>query len=135
MTDTFVVATQSKSEVVNVTARAVERLKAVDPAPKRALACLSTPHTTAALFLGEDDEELRADIVEIARAWLAPLEPFRHIRNQNPNTAAHVLSSVFGTAILVPVEDGELVLGRYQNILLLEMDGPKERSVRIDLYG
>jgi thiamine phosphate synthase YjbQ (UPF0047 family) len=53
-----------------------------------------------------------------------------HIRNNNPNTEAHVLSAFAGTGVTVAIEKGEPDLGTYQNILLLEMDGPKKREVR-----
>jgi secondary thiamine-phosphate synthase enzyme len=135
MADTLLVSTRKKTEVVNVTALIGDCIGSRESRPEKALAHLSLPHTTAALFLGEDDEELRQDFIKAAEEWLGPLEPFRHVRNQNPNAAAHILSSLFGNGILIPVENGALVLGSYQNILLLEMDGPKERKIRVELFG
>ncbi|NJM42141.1 MAG: YjbQ family protein [Anaerolineae bacterium] len=95
----------------------------------------SIPHTTAALLVCEDDDELRADLVKVAQNWLAQLEPFSHKRNNNPNAAAHVLSAFGGFQILVPVVAGKVVLGTYQNVLLLEMDGPKRREVWVYRMG
>jgi len=88
------------------------------------------PHTTAALLLGEDDAELRRDLVRAADRWLRDCGPFSHIRKYNPNAEAHILSAFGGNGLVVAVENGRLDLGAYQNALLLELDGPKEREIR-----
>jgi len=98
------------------------------------LAHVSIPHTTAAIFLAEDDEELREDYLKIAASWLADLRPFKHIRKNNPNTEAHVTSSEFGTQVTLVVENGKLDLGTYQNIMFLELDGPKKRTVNVRVF-
>ncbi len=85
---------------------------------------VASPHTTVALFLGENDPEMLQDYERVARELFAPYEPFRHHRNDKPNAAAHLWSSLVGTQLLVPVTDGVLGLGTYQRIILLELDGP-----------
>lgn len=92
---------------------------------------VSTPHTTAALLLSEVDEELLVDIEHVAAELLRPLEPFTHARKNNPNAAAHILSSLAGTQLLVEAADGALFLGRYQRVVFLELDGPRTRRVRV----
>jgi len=99
------------------------------------LALFYIPHTTAALLVCEDDAELRADLERVARHWLAACRPFAHRRNNNPNTEAHVLSAFGGHGVTVAIEAGRLDLGKYQNILLLEMDGPKQREIRCKIVG
>jgi secondary thiamine-phosphate synthase enzyme len=91
----------------------------------------SIPHTTAALIVGEADPEMLEDYERIAAELFASYEPFKHHRNDNPNAAAHLMSSIAGTQLLLPVRDGRLDLGTYQRIILLELDGPKTR--RVDL--
>jgi secondary thiamine-phosphate synthase enzyme len=90
---------------------------------------LSVPHTTAALILGETDPEMLEDYEKVATGLPAPFEPFRHHRNDNPNAAAHVISSFAGTQLLLPVEEGRVVLGTWQRIILIELDGPKVRTI------
>lgn len=92
---------------------------------------LSVPHTTAALILGEADPEMLDDYERVARELFAPWEPFKHHRNDNPNAAAHLVSSLAGTQLLLPVQDGRLALGTYQRIVFLELDGPKARSIHV----
>lgn len=92
---------------------------------------VSVPHTTCALFLSEVDDELLRDMARVGRSLLDGFEPFTHARNGVPNAAAHIASSLFGTAIVLGVDTGVLQLGRYQRIVLLELDGPKERTLTV----
>lgn len=91
---------------------------------------ISCPHTTASLLLGEADDDMLADYEHVAAELFQPFRPFRHHRNDNPNAAAHLLSSFGGTELLLPVEAGAVVLGTYQRIVFLELDGPKDRRVQ-----
>lgn len=93
------------------------------------------PHTTVALLLSEADAAMLADLERTASSLLAPLEPFSHARNGNPNAAAHILSALAGTQLLLPVADGALQLGVWQRLILLELDGPKERELRVSALG
>jgi secondary thiamine-phosphate synthase enzyme len=125
------VKTSSPREVLNVTEAIAREVGDV----KRGLLLVNIPHTTAAIFLAEDDDELREDYIKIAENTFAGLRPFKHIRKQNPNTEAHAFSSLFGSSLTLLVEDGALGLGTYQNVLFLEMDGPKERTLELNLFG
>lgn len=90
---------------------------------------LSVPHTTAALIIGENDPEMLEDYEKVAAQLPVPFEPFRHHRNDNPNAAAHVISSLAGTQLLLPVEAGKVVLGTWQRLIFIELDGPKTRTI------
>jgi secondary thiamine-phosphate synthase enzyme len=89
------------------------------------------PHTTVALIVCEADTEMRRDLERTAESLLSPLEPFTHARNGNPNAAAHLCSALMGTQLLLPTLSGSLALGRWQRVLLLELDGPKERELQV----
>jgi secondary thiamine-phosphate synthase enzyme len=122
---TIEVQTEAKTQVINITEELAELVKEV----KDGLAFFFVPHTTAALLICEDDEGLRDDLVKVAENWLVDLQPFTHIRRDNPNTEAHVLSAFGGTSVTLAIEEGRLELGNYQNVLLLELDGPKKRTI------
>lgn len=87
------------------------------------------PHTTAGLTINEGaDPDVAKDLL---MAWerLAPAElPYRHVEGNSP---AHVMTSLVGSSVVVPVEDGELQLGRWQSLFLCEFDGPRTREVRL----
>jgi secondary thiamine-phosphate synthase enzyme len=90
-------------------------------------------HTSAALIVSADDDELRRDILKITDAWPRSLGPFEHFQEGNPNTEAHVLSAFAGVGVLIPAREGALALGRYQRLLLLELDGPGARTLLVSM--
>ena len=122
----IVVETTRKTEVINVT----QQLATLVEGMGDGLVFFSVPHTTAALIICEDDPELREDIIKVVENVFADIRPFRHIKKNNPNAEAHILSALAGTSIVVAIEGGQLGLGTYQNLLLVEMDGPQSREIR-----
>jgi secondary thiamine-phosphate synthase enzyme len=73
----------------------------------------------------------------VASLLLEPLErqePFRHDRIDN-NARAHLTSIFLGHSLSFPIADGELHLGTWQNIFLLEMDGPRTRRLEMLFLG
>ena len=120
------------------TARAIER-RDVTAEVRRAAAELSAsdgallvslPHTTAAVTIGEAwDPDVTGDIERALQAWV-PSVRFDHGEG---NSAAHFLSEAIGVSCLVPLEKGRLVLGRWQGVFLIELDGPRERTVEVRL--
>lgn len=131
MGGTLTISTLEKIEVINVSVQ----LRTMVSNVQEGIALFYTPHTTAALIICEDDEALRADLVKVAQQWLSGVRPFAHIRNNNPNTEAHVLSAFAGTSVTVAIRQGHFDLGTYQNVLFLEMDGPKNREIRCQIIG
>ncbi len=125
------VVTEDSLQVIDVTDLVAELVAGTEDG----MAFVSIPHTTAALILSEDDGELRRDIIRVARRWLQDCGPFEHIKKNNPNTVAHVLSSFAGTSLPIGISRRKLDLGTYQRILLLELDGPKTRTIRCRLLS
>jgi len=91
---------------------------------------IDSPHTTASLMICESDTKLDSDFVRVAERLISPAGPFAHDRNNNPNAEAHILSAMIGSNQIVPVSGGSLCLGTYQRVLLFELDGPKQRTLR-----
>jgi secondary thiamine-phosphate synthase enzyme len=122
----FRVKTSRKIERVDIT-KEVEQ--AVSSLPTAAGALLvSVPHTTAAVTMGENwDEDVTADLERALDAWV-PKVRFDHGEGNSP---AHFLSEAIGPTCLVPIEKGKLELGRWQGIFLIELDGPRERTIRV----
>lgn len=97
-------------------------------------AFIGAPHTTAAVLLCEADPEMLEDLERVAAQLFAGFEPFRHRKNDNPNAAAHLMSGFIGAQIVRPVRDGAVELGTYQRILFLELDGPRDRTLRVESW-
>ena len=95
---------------------------------------ISSAHTTAAVTVNEDyDPDVPRDLAAACRALVGGLDVrFEHAEG---NSDSHLLTSLFGQSQQLLVRDGELDLGRWQGIFLAEFDGPRERTVRVAIYG
>ena len=122
----FRVKTRKKIARIDIT-KAVERA-AKELGAKSGALLVSVPHTTAAVTVGETwDDDVTTDVERALAAWV-PEVRFDHAEGNSP---AHFLSEAIGVSCLVPLEDGKPVLGRWQGIVLIELDGPRERTVRV----
>lgn len=93
---------------------------------------VSVPHTTAAVTVGEAwDPDVTGDLERALKAWVPDVR-FDHGEG---NSAAHFLSEAIGVSCLVPCDQGKPTLGRWQGIFLIELDGPRERTVRVAALG
>lgn len=129
MTD-LTLATTRRYEVIDITDELIARV----PPDADGVALVYLKHTTAALAMGPTDEGMIRDFERVAERWLAGLGPFEHNENNNPNGEAHILSTFGGTQLLIPIDGGKLDLGKWQRVLLLELDGPQRRTVGVRVY-
>ncbi len=128
------------AEFVVRTSRAIERRDITKDVARLAASLgesgaallVSVPHTTAAVTVGEAwDPDVTGDLERALAAWVPDVR-FEHGEG---NSAAHFLSEAIGVSCLVPCEKGRPVLGRWQGIFLIELDGPRERTVRVTVIG
>lgn len=92
------------------------------------LCVVYVPHTTAALFINEGaDPDVLKDI-SYAVEKLIPWED-KAYSHMEGNAAAHIRSAIVGNSRVVPVDKGELLLGTWESIFLVEFDGPRSRKV------
>jgi secondary thiamine-phosphate synthase enzyme len=93
------------------------------------LCCLFVTHTTACLTTGEVGEGTEKDLLDVVQEMIPKID-FRH--GHDPSHAwSHMASSILGPSLTVPVSDGKLVLGTWQSVLLVELDGPRERDLNV----
>lgn len=85
-------------------------------------------HATAAVVINENDDPNVCEDVLDALDKLIPEGVWRHDRVDN-NAAAHIKSAILGPGETIPVRDSKLVLGTWQAIMLVELDGPRDRRV------
>ena len=130
---------RSASEFRVRTSRKIERrditkevARACDALGSPAAVLVSVPHTTAAVTVGEAwDPDVTGDIERALAAWVPDVR-FDHGEG---NSAAHFLSEAIGISRLLPCDGGKPALGRWQGIFFLELDGPRERTVRVTAIG
>lgn len=86
------------------------------------------PHTTAAVVVNENaDPDVARDLVAAYEA-MVPDVRFAHAEG---NSDAHLLATLLGESVVLPVVGGDLRLGRWQGVFLVELDGPRTRKVWI----
>ncbi|MEP0762032.1 MAG: YjbQ family protein [Chloroflexota bacterium] len=128
----FTVRTSRPTEMVDITGRVqeiVSRMGARD-----GVVHLYCPHTTAGLTVNENwDPDVQRDILLTLDGHIAPPDP-RH-RHGEGNSPAHIKASLFGSSVLVFVEQSRLQLGQWQGVYLAEFDGPRQRQVWVKFLG
>lgn len=124
--DVIGVSSQRRRQMVDVTSFVQESVAASGVGD--GLCHVYVPHTTAALLINENaDPAVPEDLLEALGAMLPKLT-WRHAEG---NSDAHVLATLVGGALTVPISGSELALGRWQGIFLLELDGPRKREIWI----
>ena len=92
---------------------------------------LYVPHTTAGILINEHADPDVASDAEGSLDRLIPMAgPYRHTEG---NSDAHIKTMLTGVSQFVFVEEGKLMLGRWQGIFLAEFDGPRERKVYVKI--
>ncbi len=118
------VRTTSHHQMVDITARVAAAIEGTD----NGLCHVFVPHTTAAVLINESaDPDVARDLVAAYEA-MVPSIRFAHAEG---NSDAHLMSTLLGSSVTVPVEDGRLCLGTWQGIFFVELDGPRLRKVRV----
>ncbi|MDP2717273.1 MAG: secondary thiamine-phosphate synthase enzyme YjbQ [Candidatus Micrarchaeota archaeon] len=120
---TFSIKTQSARQIVDVT----DQVAALVRSSAKAV-LVFCPHTTAAVYVNEFEDQLSQDFLAVAESWRE--KKWKHDASDG-NAAAHLFASHLGASVLVPVENGKMTLGNWQKILLAELDGPRKRTLNV----
>ena len=116
------VRTTAREQLIDVTDEVAKLAKGV----RSGVIWLHCPHTTAALTIQENsDPDVQTDLLTHLRK-LVPQPGFRHSEG---NADAHIKASLIGTTQPILIEDERLVLGRWQAIYFVELDGPRSREI------
>ena len=107
------------------------------------LAIVSSRHTTTALFINEYEPRLIEDIKTFFKTLVPADNRYLHndinLRDCPPdepeNAHSHIMAMLLNSNEIIPVVNGELVLGQWQAIMLVELDGPRTRTVQIQIFG
>lgn len=121
------VKTNQRYQLIDITNQ-VEETIAKDKV-KDGLCLVFVPHSTAAIILTENEPGLKNDWLKILKK-LVEGEEFQHNRIDN-NADSHILSGLLGQGKVLLIENGQLIRGTWQQIFLVELDGPRTRRVII----
>ena len=116
--------TNFKTEMIDITEIVTEEV--MKRGIRDGLCTVFTPHTTASIVLFEKtDPKLRRDFLATL-SRIAPAD--MNYESDGDNTPAHIKSTLCGPRVVIPVKDGQLLLGQWQAIFFCEFDGPRSRE-------
>ena len=132
-TEYLVFNTRKHHEYVNITGKVEEALR--KSGVREGLALVSAMHITASVYVNDAEDGLIADIDE----WLEKLAPYRedyrHHRTGETNGDAHLKNLLMHHQVLLPVTEGKLDLGPWQQVYYAEFDGQRRKRVVIKIMG
>lgn len=132
--ETVVLNTQLRVELVDVSSQ-VERV-VEKSGVRNGLVNVFSMHTTLALYLNENETNLRRDVLEFLEK-LAPMRQGYHHDTIDPtaNTFSHLRSILLTPVVTLPIQDGKIVRGTWQSIIAAEFDGPRTRRLIVQVLG
>jgi len=124
--------TTKKQEIIEITGKVNELIK--KSKIKDGLCNVYVKHTTAAIIINEnDDPNICTDILNALNKAFPDKAGYLHDRIDG-NAGAHIKAAVLGPSETLPFEDSKLKLGRWQALMLVELDGPrKDREIEVVL--
>jgi secondary thiamine-phosphate synthase enzyme len=136
--ETFVVQTDQRVEVIDLTNRVMEFVRQF--AIREGLVSIWSMHTTCTLFINEYQVALLADITRFLERMVARDADYLHNDPNHSdcdrmNADSHLRAMLLGHNLTLQISGGEVVLGQWQRVLMAELDGPRARSLRVQIFG
>ena len=125
--------TKTKREYINITNDVAQAL--AESGVKEGLVLVSAMHITAAVYVNDAEDGLIADIDDWLEG-LAPTRPdYRHHQTGEDNGDAHLKNLLMHHQVLLPITNGRLDLGTWQQVYYAEFDGQRRKRVIIKIIG
>ena len=134
--------TVSRMQFVDLTELVAERVRRSGVA--EGTVTVQSRHTTAAVLVNENEPLLIQDFEDRLEAWAPADACYRHndleVRegapvDERPNGHAHARALLLGASVSLNVAEGRLDLGEWQSVFLVELDGPRERTLSVQVLG
>ena len=130
--------TDGRVELVDLTNKIMEFVRRFNI--REGLVSLWSMHTTCTLFINEFQVALLSDIKRFLEQMVARDADYMHNDPNHSdcdrmNADAHLRAMLLGRSLTLQLSGGEVVLGQWQRVLLAELDGPRERTLRVQVMG
>lgn len=136
--ETIAYKTRERLELINITRDLNDLIKR--RGLKAGLVIVQSLHTTTAVFINEFQQALVDDMKAALEKIVGRLDYWRHndprlSECDRRNADSHLRAMFLGHTLSLPVREGSLALGTWQSIILAELDGPRERTVQVQVLG
>ena len=101
---------------------------------KNGLVTIFVPHTTAGIYVNEDEGGLKRDVDNVLSKLIPKGAGYLH-DEVDDNAHAHLRSIVISPSITIPIIDGRVATGTWQSIFFAEFDGPRRRRFIVHVIG
>jgi secondary thiamine-phosphate synthase enzyme len=125
----FSIRTHKKREVLDITDTVEEHLQSSSIGS--GMCNLLVLHTTAALTTADLDPGTDLDLLDAFEAMVPKLR-YRHPHDP-AHVGDHIMSALIGTSVSLPFKDKKLILGTWQRVVLIELDGPRSRELVLSI--
>ncbi len=125
MYEILTIKSKNEFELIDITDKVREFVKRN---VKNGIVIVFTKHTTTALIINENEHGLLQDIKETLFKLIPKRGNYKHDYIDN-NAHSHLKSIILNTCLVIPIINNEMVLGTWQRIFLVELDGPRERKI------
>lgn len=102
---------------------------------KKGMAFVNSLHTTTAVIIQENDPTVFKDMVHLFERILPSNKKYEHMEEGSVNATAHQKQNLLGNSASIPIVDGKLALGTWQDVFLLEFFKPRQREVVVTVIG
>ena len=127
--ETFVIDTDQRVELVDLTNKIMEFVRRFNVS--EGLVSIWSMHTTCTLLINEFQVALLAELKRFIDMHNDP----KHSDCDRMNADSHLRALLLGHSLSLQISGGEVVLGQWQRILMAELDGPRARSLRVQIFG
>ena len=136
--NTVILESRQKRQLVNMTDRLADAVEQAGIA--NGVLGVYSQHTTASVFVSECQDALSADIEDFFTEVVKEGRPYKHNSPEfsdcdRKNATAHLRALLLGQSVLLPVVNGKPVLGQFQRVMFAEFDGPRQRSIHVQILG
>ena len=135
------IRTEKPLQFVDLTELVAERVRrsGVD----EGIVTVQTRHTTTAIVVNENEPRLLDDFRDLLECWAPAGRVYRHndlaareaAPDERPNGHGHARALLLGVSVCVIIAEGRIDLGRWQSVFLVELDGPRQRTVSVQVLG
>ena len=135
---TFTLLSEKRTELLDITKQIRDIVLSADV--KEGVLLVNSLHTTVALFVNEFQAALIEDLKAMLDRLVRERSGYRHDDPrysdcERGNAHAHLRAALLGRSVAVGINGGELSLGRFQSIIFAELDGPRHRTVDVQIIG
>jgi secondary thiamine-phosphate synthase enzyme len=136
--DLLTIQTHERVELTDVTDRILASVASTGV--REGIVSLWSMHTTFAVFMNESQKALHADIKRLLETMVQRDAGWMHNDPDHSdcdrlNADAHLRAMLLGHSLTLQIAAGQVVLGQWQRVLAAELDGPRSRTLRIQVMG